>query len=123
MHELGIAGYLIEVAEQHLRRAPHGPVRRLVVRIGAMAGVNPDSLDFAFECLSKGTGVDGARLEVERVPLAVECDACGRRTSVADYVFRCGACGAETVRIVTGREMEFVSIDVDDAEEKTGAPD
>ncbi|MGD0483998.1 MAG: hydrogenase maturation nickel metallochaperone HypA [Gemmatimonadales bacterium] len=123
MHELGIAGYLIEVAEQHLQRVPHGPVRRLVVRIGEMAGVNPDSLDFAFECLSKGTGVDGARLEVERVPLAVECDACGRRTPVADYVFRCAACGAETVRIATGREMEFVSIDADDPEEASGAPD
>ena len=82
MHELGIAGYLIEVAEQHLQRVPHGPVRRLVVRIGEMAGVNPDSLDFAFECLSKGTGVDGARLEVERVPLAVECNACGQRSPV-----------------------------------------
>ncbi len=123
MHELGIAGYLIEVAEQHLQRAPHGTVRRLLVRIGEMAGVNPDSLDFAFTCLQKGTGVDGARLEVERVPLAVECDACGRRTPVADYVFRCGACGAETVRIVGGREMEFVSIDADDPEEAACAPD
>jgi len=123
MHELGIAGYLIEVAEQHLQRTPHGTVRRLLVRIGEMAGVNPDSLDFAFTCLQKGTGVDGARLEVERVPLAVECDACGRRTPVADYVFRCGVCGAETVRIVGGREMEFVSIDADDSEEAARASD
>ena len=124
MHEAGIAEYLVEVAEQHLRRVPHGPVRRLLVRIGEMAGVNPDSLDFAFECLSKGTGVEGARLEIERVPLAVDCDACGRRTPVEDYVFRCGACGAETVRVATGRELEFVSIDTDDpAEEAARAPD
>jgi hydrogenase nickel incorporation protein HypA/HybF len=124
MHEAGIAEYLVEVAEQHLQRVPHGPVRRLLVRIGEMAGVNPDSLDFAFECLSKGTGVEGARLEIERVPLAVDCDACGRRTPVADYVFRCGVCGAEAVRIATGRELEFVSIDADDpAEEAADAPD
>ena len=123
MHEAGIAEYLIEVALQHLQRVPHGPVRLLHVRIGEMAGVNPDSLDFAFECLSKGTGVDGARLEVERVPLAVECDACGKRSPVTDYVFRCAACGAETVRIASGREMEFVSIDADDPEEASGAPD
>jgi len=124
MHEAGIAEYLVEVAEQHLQRVPHGPVRRLLVRIGEMAGVNPDSLDFAFECISKGTGVEGARLEIERVPLAVDCDACGRRTPVEDYVFRCGACGAEAVRIATGRELEFVSIDADDpAEEAGNAPD
>ncbi len=117
MHEAGIAQYLVEVAAQHLERVPHGPVRRLNVRIGEMAGVNPDSLDFAFECFSKGTVVEGARLEVERVPLAVDCDACGRRSPVQDYVFRCGACGAEAVRVATGREMQFVSIDADDAAE------
>jgi len=124
MHEAGIAEYLVETAEQHLQRVPHGPVRTLLVRIGELAGVNPDSLDFAFECISKGTAVDGARLEIERVPLTVECDACGRRTPVEDYVFRCGACGAEAVRIATGRELEFVSIDADDpAEEAADAPD
>ena len=114
MHEAGIAADLIETAERHLQRAPHGPVRRLLVRIGDLAGVNPDSLAFAFECLSPGTGVDGARLEVERVPLAVECDACGSRTAVVDCVFRCGACGADMVRVASGRELEFVSIDVDE---------
>jgi len=114
MHEAGIAGDLIATAEEHLRRAPHGAVRRLLIRIGELAGVNPESLDFAFECLSKGTGVEGARLEIERIPLTVACDACGARTPVVDYVFRCGACGADTVRVATGRELEFVSIDVDE---------
>jgi len=116
MHEAGIAEYLLEVADQHLQRVPHGPVRALHVRIGEMAGVNPDSLDFALECLAKGTELEGARLEVERVPLTVDCDACGRRTAVADYVFRCGDCGAATVRVATGRELQFVSIDTDDPE-------
>ena len=117
MHEVGIAEYLVEVAEEHLQRVPHGPVRALHVRIGEMAGVNPDSLEFAFECLTNGTALEGAALAVERVPLAVDCDACGQRTPVADYVFRCASCGAETVRIASGREMQFVSIDADDPEE------
>ena len=123
MHEAGIAEYLIEVADQHLQRVPHGPVRQLHVRIGEMAGVNPDSLDFAFECLAKGTELQGARLVVERVPLTVDCASCGQRTPVEDYVFRCGACRAEQVTIATGRELQFVSIDVDDPEETAGASD
>jgi hydrogenase nickel incorporation protein HypA/HybF len=89
-----------------------------------MAGVNPDSLAFALECLTQGTELEGARLAVERVPLTVDCDGCGRRTPVEDYVFRCAACGADTVRIATGREMRFVSIDTDDpVEESARAPD
>ncbi len=124
MHEVGIAASLVETAERHLERVPHGPVRRLLVRIGELAGVNPESLDFAFTCVSRGTELEGARLEVERVALTVDCDACGRRTPVADCVFRCGACGAEAVRVATGRELQFVSIDTDDpAEETADAPD
>lgn len=123
MHEAGIAGDLIQTAEQHLQRTPHGPVRRLLVRIGELAGVNPDSLEFAFECLSRGTAVEGARLQIERVPLTVACDACGLSTPVVDCVFRCGDCGADTVRVATGRELEFVSIDVDEpVEEGADAP-
>ncbi len=118
MHEAGIAGDLIRTAERQLLREPHGPVRRLLVRIGELAGVNPDALDFAFECLSPGTAVEGARLEIERVPLTVACEGCGRTTPVVDYVFRCGACGADGVRIASGRELEFVSIDVDDPVEE-----
>lgn len=118
MHEAGIAEYLITVAAQHLQRVPHGPVRSLHVRIGELAGVNPDSLDFAFECLSKGTELEGARLEVERVPLTLDCHACGRRTAVEDYVFRCGACGSDQAGIATGRELQFVAIDVDDPVEE-----
>jgi hydrogenase nickel incorporation protein HypA/HybF len=121
MHEAGIAEYLIEVAAQHLQRVPHGPVRLLHVRIGAMAGVNPDALDFAFDALGKGTELEGARLAIERVPLAVDCTVCGQRTAVVDYVFRCGACGDETVTIATGRELQFVSIEADDPEETAGA--
>jgi hydrogenase nickel incorporation protein HypA/HybF len=121
MHEAGIAEYLIEVAVQHLQRVPHGPVRQLHLRIGEMAGVNPDSLDFAFEALGKGTELEGARLAVERVPLAIDCTACGQRSAVTDYVFRCAACGDERVSIATGRELQFVSIDADDPEETAGA--
>jgi len=122
MHEAGIAQDLIDVAVQHLQRVPHGPVRVLHVRIGEMAGVNPDSLDFAFEAFGKGTELEGARLAIERLPLTVDCAACGQRTAVDDYVFRCGACGGEQVTIATGRELQFVSIDTDDpAEEESGA--
>jgi len=117
MHEAGIAEYLVEVAERHLASVPHGRVRALHLRVGELTGVNPDSLDFAFECLSQGTALEGAALAVERVPLVVSCDACGRSTAVEDYVFRCGGCGADGVRIASGRELQFVSIETDDPEE------
>jgi hydrogenase nickel incorporation protein HypB len=65
VHELGIMESAIEVvqryaAEKHARR-----VERIVLRIGTLAGVDRDSLRFAFDVVSKGTAAEGATLDIE----------------------------------------------------------
>ncbi len=116
MHEAGIALHLIERVTARLGSLPHGPVRRIHVRIGAMSGVCADALDFAFGCLTRGTELEEARLVFEVVPLTVACAACGATNPVEEYVFRCPACGSERTEIATGRELEVRMLDVEDVE-------
>ena len=116
MHEAGIALHLIECVVARLEPLPHGPVRRIHVRIGAMSGVCADALDFAFGCLARGTELAEARLVFEVVPLTVACVACGATNPVEDYVFRCPACGSERTAIASGRELEIRTLDVEDVE-------
>ena len=112
MHEAGIALTLLETAERALADRPAARVLRLVVRVGELAGVSAGALDFAFTCLRPGTRLDGASLVIESVPLALDCEACGRRTSVENLVFLCGACGSPRGRIATGRELELHSLEI-----------
>lgn len=124
MHEAGIAVNLIEAVQQRLAAEPGVPPHALPsrvsvihVRVGELSGVSPDALDFAFECLSAGTPLAGAKLAFEAVPLVVVCDDCGQRSAVEDLVFRCGVCGSERTRIVSGRELEVRTVElVDEAE-------
>jgi hydrogenase nickel incorporation protein HypA/HybF len=108
--------HLIESVTTRLESLPHGPVRRIHVRIGAMSGVCADSLDFAFGCLAQGTELAETRLVFEVVPLTVACRACGATNAVEDYVFRCPACGSERTAIASGRELEVRTLDVEDME-------
>jgi hydrogenase nickel incorporation protein HypA/HybF len=65
MHEVGIASGILEAVQKET--AAHQPARavKVGVRIGAMAGVDPDSLTFCFEALVKGTDLEPLELAIE----------------------------------------------------------
>jgi len=114
MHEAGIAQTLIEAVQQRLVSEPGARVAAIHVRVGELAGVSTDALDFAFECLSANTSLRGARLVFDPVPLTVHCEACGQTTPVEDLIFRCGACGSERTRVASGRELEVRTLELEE---------
>lgn len=121
MHEAGIALNLIEAVEERLEAVPGARVAAIRVRVGELSGVSSDALGFAFECLSAGTPLAGARLVFETVPLTITCQACGRTSPVEDLVFRCPACGSEKTQVAGGRELEVRTLDLAEAEEPVHA--
>lgn len=65
MHELGIAGAILERAKEEARRRPQARLVNVGVRVGVLSGVDADALSFGFECLVKGTELDPLTLEIE----------------------------------------------------------
>ena len=112
MHEAGIALNLIEAVQRRLESDPGARVAAIHVRVGELAGVSTDALDFAFECLAAETSLAGARLVFDPVPLTVVCDDCKRTSPVEDLVFRCGVCGSERTRVASGRELEVRTLEL-----------
>ncbi len=116
MHELTIANSLVELASAH---AAENGARRVVaisVRMGVLCGIGR-SLYFCFEPASRGTLCDGARLHIEEVPLSVRCEHCDEtKVPKALYNFRCPDCGYPTPKVVSGREMELTSIELEATE-------
>jgi len=108
VHELSIACAVVDLAA---RAAGDASVDEVRVRVGALSGVVPDALVFAFDVAAAGTVCEGGRLLVEAVPVAVRCGGCGRESDLAEPLrFRCPACGVPTPDVVRGRELEVVSI-------------
>jgi hydrogenase nickel incorporation protein HypA/HybF len=110
MHELALAGAVIDTAERH---AGGRRVTLIQLRLGELRQVVPDSLDFYFEHVARGTLCEGAALEYEIVSAALGCAACG--TSWGPEVsFRCPQCGAADVAVESGNEFEVESIEVEE---------
>lgn len=61
MHELGITRNVVAICSEHAHGAP---VRRVTLEIGKLAAVLPESVRFCFDICSRGTLLEGARLEI-----------------------------------------------------------
>ena len=61
MHELGITRNVVAICSEHANGAP---VRRVTLEIGKLAAILPESVRFCFDICTKGTLLEGARLEI-----------------------------------------------------------
>jgi hydrogenase nickel incorporation protein HypA/HybF len=116
MHEVSLMQNLLDVVSATARREKAEHVDLIHLRIGEMAGVNVESLAFAFEILSKGTEAEGGRLECETVALRARCSSCGADFRPEELVFRCPACRSAEIELTAGREMEIDYILLDERE-------
>jgi hydrogenase nickel incorporation protein HypA/HybF len=118
MHELALAGAVIDTAERH---AGGRRVVLIQLRLGELRQVVPDSLSFYFQHVARGTLCEGAILEYEAVPATLGCSECRAswalavRSHVAGVpAFRCPQCGAADVAVESGDEFEVESIEVEE---------
>ena len=112
MHELSLMEQTLAIAVTHAQRAGAQRIHLLTMRVGALSGVVPDALRFAFEVLSRGTMADGAELRIEPVPIIAHCAPCGREFETADLLGACPRCGEPATQVRQGRELELGSLEV-----------
>ena len=115
MHELSIVEALIEQAQKEVERSGHdGRILWLDLTVGRLSGVNCDSVRFAFELLSPGTLLEGARVRIAEPKATCRCDACHARAEIDELTVRCPHCGSTRVSIEGGRELLLESIEIED---------
>ncbi len=115
MHELSIAYHLIQTAEAAAREAGVTRVLAVNLKLGALAGVVRDALLFSYDIAAEGTLLAGSRLIIEEIPVVVYCGSCGHTATLPDVqFFACPHCGEPTADIRQGRELELVSLEIED---------
>jgi hydrogenase nickel incorporation protein HypA/HybF len=115
VHELSIAVNVVEAAGEKAEQLGGARVEAVHLRVGRLAGVSKDALMFSFDIACRGTPVEGARLVIEDIPVAVFCAACAaERTLPGIQSFRCPVCGTPAARVIRGRELELTALEVSD---------
>lgn len=115
MHEMGIAEQLVKIALDAIPEEIENPkVETLNLRIGKLSAVVEHSLTFCIEIIVKDTPLDGVRLNIETVPVTIQCQSCKREWEADTPVFKCDHCGDSEVKMLTGREIEITSMELAD---------
>ncbi len=113
MHEMGIVMQIIEIASASIPADMTGVrIGRVNLKIGKLSAVVPDSLRFCFEIAAKETPLEGAELNIEEVPVTARCRACSAQWTITGPAFQCEACGSGDIDILSGRELDIVSLEV-----------
>jgi hydrogenase nickel incorporation protein HypA/HybF len=118
VHELSVAVSLVEIASEKADALGGVRVEAVCVRLGALSGVVKEALAFCFDVAAAGTSVEGARLEIEDVPITVSCPVCSEAQRLPDLQhLRCPVCDTPVSDVISGRELELTALEVSD-----GAP-
>jgi len=119
VHELSLSSAIVNTAAKHA-----GGRRVLVVnlRVGRLRQVVPDTLDFYFQFVARGTVCEAARLEQEVIPARLRCRGCAHEWAIEIPAFRCPACAGGDVAIASGDEFEVESLEIEAEEAECIAP-
>ena len=113
MHEVGIAQEILRLIEENA--APQGPGKVLSarIRVGALAGVEAESLRFALEVCGRGARAEGMAVQIIPVRAEVICKACGGRGPFEPGMTACANCGSADLRLEGGRDLQLESFEME----------
>lgn len=120
MHEMGIASSVLDAVREETLRFPGGHIYKVGVRIGELAGVDPDALSFCFEALVRGTELEPLALETEYCPRRYQCRICGHTYAAARDDLECPECGRMDSKFLGGDELEIAFLEVEDGARAAG---
>jgi hydrogenase nickel incorporation protein HypA/HybF len=113
MHEVGIASSILEKVLAETRSRGGGRVLNVRIRVGQLNHVMPDSLQFAWETLRRGTAAEKAVLQIEKEPARLRCKSCGWEGEVDPGSFDCGKCGGREVELLGGSDLVLESFSLE----------
>ena len=110
MHEVSMMQNVLDIAIAEAQQHQAHKIELLTLNIGKLSGVVPEALEFAFEVLIQDTIAQDAQLEINTIPTVCHCRQCDRSFQPEDYIFICPSCECISSDILTGTELELVSV-------------
>jgi hydrogenase nickel incorporation protein HypA/HybF len=112
MHEVSLAGGILQIVEQTCARDPFARVTHLRLQVGALAGVEPSALRFALESLAPGTLLDGAAIALDERQGTAWCLPCGKSVAIFSRLDLCPVCEGAQLQVTGGTELKVVDMHV-----------
>ena len=110
MHELSVVMSIVETATEKVRENNAASVESIDLVIGALAGIDSHSLDFAWDVGVKNSVLEGAQRNVISVPGKAKCSGCDYEFEIKEIFDPCPKCGDYLIQVLQGKELLIKSM-------------
>ncbi|MEI8169081.1 MAG: hydrogenase maturation nickel metallochaperone HypA [Rhodoferax sp.] len=112
MHELSLAGGILQMLEQTRARDPFKRVMQLRLEAGALSGVDSSALRFALESIAPGTCLENAIIEIEEPAALAWCPHCSQSVQIQSRIDPCPLCAGFQLQVTSGSELRIMDLQV-----------
>ena len=111
MHEIAIVENSFRVIMEVAQNENLTKITRVNFLIGEMHGIVPGIFRHAFESAAEQTLAENAELNLEVVPIQMQCNSCEHIFIIKKTHYKCPACGSAELKIISGKELTIKSIE------------
>lgn len=113
MHELSVTQSIIKISSEEAQKAKASIVKEIRIKVGELSGLIPESMQYYFNIASMGTIVESAKLVIEKIPIGIKCNDCGKEENISRGNYHCSSCGSYNIKIIKGNEFFIDSLEVE----------
>jgi len=115
VHEVSIAMGMVDELLRIGRENNAKRITRVTLKIGKVAGIVTDSLQFAFDAVKlEHPELLTAEVTINEVPLVYECNDCDKSFEAADFHFpACPECDSYNLTLISGEEQDIVNVELE----------
>ena len=117
MHELTVAIQIRNALETELASDDGTLIADAVrVQVGAMSGIVPEALQFAWpHATADSVALGSALLDIDWIDVQLHCGVCADVYTLAEFrSLRCPSCRSPDVEVIAGDELDIASVDIRD---------
>lgn len=113
MHEMSLCEGVLQIIESEAKVQKFTKVKRVILDVGALAGVEIAALEFSFEVVMRGSIAENAVLQINEVEAQAWCMQCAESITVKERYDACPKCGSYQLQVSGGDEMKIKELEVD----------
>ena len=111
MHEGHFTEQIVEAIVGELKKHPGKPVESVTVKVGEVYHLMPDSVLMHYDLITKGTALEGVKLNILEESMQVFCSQCSKQGPVEDHhLLLCSFCHSRQVKPVAGDKVTIEQI-------------
>lgn len=101
---------IVDIASENAERAGAKKILEVEIDLGALSGVDYESLKFSLEIAAQHSLLENAAFVINQIAAKAKCKNCNIEYDVANYFTPCPKCNQFANEITAGEELKVKSI-------------